>query len=146
MNSYERVFQDIDDALRQVGQNMTVAMQEVATELGGKDFAATVLVTAAFEPESLLPNPDALKLLQDRYPDADAAAEIIKRTRAIADEKYEIELAELHKHRFRRYGKALIGGFVSIGGGMASVGEGMSRINRAPSTNLPKKADHSDID
>jgi hypothetical protein len=127
MQPFERAAQDLEDAFIDVGHDMTTAMHEVAFELGGEEYAAEITATASVPG---LPNPQALKMLQDRDPGS--AERVMDRAKQIADARHEQELAELKSHKLRRYGGAILQGFSSLGSGLAGIGEGMSRLSVMP--------------
>lgn len=121
---------DIEEAWQQVNLNMTEAMREIATELGGEEFANTVMATATTKDEPRMPKAEALKLLHNQYPGS--VEQVLERAETIGDEKLTSALAEQQKHRHRILGKLLLRGFASIGGGMASIGKGMSGLSLKP--------------
>lgn len=107
MNSFEKTWRDAaTKASEQVGQNLTEALFEIATELGGEGFAAQVMQLAD-EENSAYPSPAALKMLGENYPEA--GEELMKRMEQIGDRKRrESELA------FRARGRAFLRGMGSI--------------------------------
>ncbi len=120
----EQSFQNFDAAWQEVGGHLAQAIREVATDLGGQEFAASV--GEAAETEGQLPNPEALRLLQDHYPGA--ADRVIARMSEIGDE-------ERQGNRLRRCGRAVIAGFASIGEGLTTITEGMAGMHFIPRHN-----------
>lgn len=72
-----------------VGGFLSAAMREVAIEFGGEEFAAEVSDLAASD--GLLPNPGALRRLEDAYPGS--AGMVIARMCEIQEEAHRQELA-----------------------------------------------------
>jgi hypothetical protein len=93
-----------------VGDYLSEAMHAVAIDSGGEEFATKVSDLAATG--ELLPNPDALKILEETYP---GSAEIVMaRMAEIQQEVHKRELAELRKPSIRRYGEAILKGFEGL--------------------------------
>jgi uncharacterized membrane protein len=93
-----------------VGDYLSTAIQEVATELGNEEFASGIAALAVSD--EVLPNPDALKLLEDTYPGS--AERVMARMSEIQRETHQRELAEVRKPRIREYGRATLEGFASL--------------------------------
>ena len=93
-----------------VGNYLSAAMQEIATELGGGELSERITLAAVSR--APLPNPDALIMLEELHPGS--AGRVINRSEEIQRETRERELIELRKPSFRNYGKAILGGFASL--------------------------------
>ena len=115
----------VDEDWRRLADYMSSAMYEVADELGGDEFVATV--TAAAGSASIWPNPDALQLMQDRYPGS--AERVMTRMELLAAQARQEEWATLRREVVRGAGRAVLRGFVQLGVGMARLGESMSHIS-----------------
>lgn len=123
----------------QVGHSMSLATQDVATQLGGEEFAK--IIAAASLSETQFPHSYAIKTIEQFYPGS--LEMIMKRTEAIEEERR----AKQPQHRLKRYGKALLSGFRhigigidilgsgvdSMGNGIDNLGNGMSHLGYMPS-------------
>jgi hypothetical protein len=96
---------------QKVGEFFFAALGEVATDLGGQDFATTITERAS-RPDTTWPDPTALKALDDAYPGS--AEQVMARTEAIQKETHARELAALDTPSLRRYGQAILQGFASL--------------------------------
>lgn len=92
-----------------VGNDTFRAMQEVAGEIGGEDFAQEVTNTALYG-NAVLPNPESLILMEQVSPGS--VETVMARAKEIQTERHEAELNQLllyrTKGRLKRFGKALI--------------------------------------
>lgn len=108
--SIERELMGPQQDWKAIGGYLTVAMQEVALELGGEELASKVALVGTSD--SVLPNPNALKLLEDLRP---GSAEIVlTRMAEIQQDTNYHELDEICKSSLRKYGKAVLDGFASF--------------------------------
>jgi len=109
-NNMEQVGRSESRDWEAVGGYISDAMQEVAGDLGGEQLAAYIAELAVSD--DLLPNPTALKYLEDSFP---GSAEIVLvRSSEIQQENHERELATMQKPSVRKYGRAIIEGFMSF--------------------------------
>ncbi|HET8992080.1 MAG TPA: hypothetical protein VFN31_03555 [Candidatus Saccharimonadales bacterium] len=106
----ERVPQTIHNDWEEVGGHLSVAMQEVSLELGGEELAERIAIEVATN--QVLPNPNALKLLEELYPGS--AEKVMTLSEEIQKITQERELAELKQPSLRKYGGALLRGLTSI--------------------------------
>lgn len=97
----------VSDAFQEVGMDMFQAMNEVAYDMGGDEFANEV-VEAAFDSYDIMPNFKALKLLKARDPEA--ATRVMSRSSEIQKERHQEERDAMFpvRGRLRKLGKALI--------------------------------------
>jgi hypothetical protein len=97
----------VSDSFWQVGVDMFQAMNEVAHDMGGDKFADEV-VEVAFNGYDEIPNPDALKLLNNR--DSEAAMKVMARSSEIQKERHKEELDARFpvRSRLRKFGKGLL--------------------------------------
>jgi hypothetical protein len=93
-----------------VGGYLTAAMQDVATDLGGEEFAGHIANLAASD--EVLPNPAALEMLEASFPGS--AEQVLARSSEIQHETHRRELAAIQKPRVRKYGRAILEGFASL--------------------------------
>ncbi len=106
----EQELTDTPQAWEAVGGHLSAAMQEVAVDLGGEDLASKVALVGASD--SVLPNPDALKMLEDLSPGS--AERVMTKMAEIQQDTHQHELDEIRKPSLRKYGKAILGGFASF--------------------------------
>ena len=93
-----------------VGGYLSDAMQEVAGDLGGEEFATHIAELAVSD--DLLPNPTALKYLEDSFP---GSAELVMiRSTEIQQETHEREFSAIQKSSVRKYGRTILEGFMSF--------------------------------
>jgi uncharacterized membrane protein len=100
---------DINRDWEAVGCYFATAMQEVSTELGGEELAARVSIAAISD--EVLPNPGALKILEDIRPGS--VERVMTRVEEMQKEIHARELSEIRKLSLRKYGKAILNGFNS---------------------------------
>ena len=93
-----------------VGSFISASLQEIATELGGEELAESISLAAVSD--DALPNPSALKMLEDIHPGS--AEMVITRSVDIQRETHQRELAESRMPRIKQYGKAVLRGITSI--------------------------------
>lgn len=93
-----------------VGEYLSSAMYEVATELGGEELATQIAKLAASD--DVLPNPAALKMLEDTFPGSTET--IMERMSDIQQEQHQREIDEIRKPAPRKLGKAMVDGFASF--------------------------------
>jgi hypothetical protein len=95
----ERSFGNHQDAERlredgeRVGGYLSAALKEIATFLGGEEFAAKITDIARIA-GTTWPNPDALRVLNELYPGS--AEQVMSRAEVIQQEIHEHELADIH--------------------------------------------------
>ena len=121
-------YYDTEQLFKSIGRHIHTSLREIATHVGGEEFAAEVSLAA--ESGDTSPYLASLQLLKERFPGAEEF--VMDRAIQIQSKEHERELAELRKPTARKFGRSLLIGFVSIGGGMSSIGEGMSRIQLFP--------------
>lgn len=100
-------FETVGESFRLVGVDMFQAMNEVAYEIGGDNFADEV-VEVAFNDYDVLPNPAALRLLVERNPNA--AIEVMVRSSEIQKQRHQEELDTRFpiQSRLRKIGKGIL--------------------------------------
>ncbi|MDB5171179.1 MAG: hypothetical protein JWO35_873 [Candidatus Saccharibacteria bacterium] len=106
----EQEFAGLQQDWEAVGGYLSTAMQEVALGLGGEDLASKVALVGASD--SALPNPGALKMLEDLSPGS--AEFVMTRMTKIQQETHQRKVAEMRKPSLRKYGKAVLDGFASF--------------------------------
>jgi len=106
----EQVSQGTLSNWKAVGDYIFIAMQEVATELGGDELSERIALESISD--DALPNPAALKTLEMLSPGS--ADRVITRAGEVQKQDHERELAELRKPSLRKYGRALLNGAASI--------------------------------
>lgn len=109
--SLERDEKVLRDDWEKVGNFISMALHDVAVELGGEGLAERV-GEAAFS-SGVLPNPTALKMLEELHPGS--ADQVLTRASKLQSETHQKESAKFRKSKIRTYGKALIDGFNGIG-------------------------------
>ena len=107
----EQDFSALHRDWEKVGGYMLAALQDVAMNLGGEELVAQVNENAATN--KVLPDLKALQLLEGLHPGS--AEQVITRMSGIQDEAHEREITELRRPNARKYGKALLDGFTSLG-------------------------------
>lgn len=103
----ERDAQNIRGDWEKVGEYFSAAMEEIAIDVGGVDFASDVAALA--ESEEVLPNPEALQMLESKYPGSGQM--VMQRMGELQNEAHQRERAELYRPRSSRIGKAIINAF-----------------------------------
>lgn len=93
-----------------VGGYLAAAMREIAADLGGEEFATQITDLAISD--DVLPNPAALKMLEDSFPGS--AERVLIRSSEIQRETHQQELAALRKPNLRRNGRVILEGFASL--------------------------------
>ncbi len=83
---------------------LSAALREIATELGGEDYAAIILTLSA-QGEDILPNSTALAQLEQNFPSA--AAAVFDRAEALQRAAHQQELDEVQRTRVRRVASAI---------------------------------------
>lgn len=93
-----------------VGQYLSTALHEVSFELGGEDLAHRIAET--IDPESILPNPLALLVIEQAFPGSTYA--VLSRAEEIQRAAHEQELKDARKFSFKKLGKAMLDGFAHL--------------------------------
>ena len=106
----EQDFMGLQQDWEAVGGYLSAAMQDVALELGGEELANKVALVGSSD--GVLPNPDALKMLEDLSPGS--AEFVMTRMAEIQQDTHQRELDEIRKPSLRKYGKAILDGFASF--------------------------------
>ncbi|MDB5184218.1 MAG: hypothetical protein JWN38_26 [Candidatus Saccharibacteria bacterium] len=117
-NSFEVAVNHLQAAGEQVAGYMTKALEQIALEQGGEDFAASIAAAAMQEDDSVWPNPDALRQLEDHYPGSGKL--VFDRMEVIQQQTHAAEL-QASRPRMRRLGKHLVQGAGLLGEGLASL-------------------------
>jgi hypothetical protein len=100
----EQVGRSLSRDWEAVGGYLSNAMQEVAVDLGGEEFADYIVDIS--RSDEVLPNPIALKLLEDSFPGS--AELVMARSAEIQQQAFESELASIQKTSVRKYGRAML--------------------------------------
>jgi len=109
-NNMKQVGRSLSRDWEAVGGYLSDAMQEVAGDLGGEKLAAHIAELAVSD--DLLPNPTALKYLEDSFP---GSAEIVLvRSSEIQQETHEREFTAIQNLSVRKHGRAILEGFMSF--------------------------------
>ena len=111
MSAYDHSFDNLDRTLEEAGRHMSRAIGEIALEIGGEQFAAKVMEASLSD--TCLPNPEALTLLEIRYP---RSSQLVER-RAM-----KIRAHEHRREHLRDFGRAILNSFATMGGGMSRIG------------------------
>jgi hypothetical protein len=106
----EQDFKGFQQDWEAVGGYLSSALHEVATDLGGEELASRVALAATSD--EVLPNPPALKMLEDIHPGS--AKLVLTRTQEIQQETHQRELNASNKPNLRKYGRAILEGFASF--------------------------------
>ena len=110
IGSMEKDTQALYLDLERVGRYLSTAITEVAVELGGEQLSTRVIEAAVSD--GTLPNPLALKLLEEKSPGS--VERVMERSEALQKETHEYERKSLHQYTIRQYGHAVLEGFASI--------------------------------
>lgn len=100
-------FRAVSDAFWRVGVDMFQAMNEVAYDIGSDELADEV-VEVAFDGYDAMPNPEALRLLNARDPEA--SMRVMARSSEIQKERHQEEIDARFpvRSRLRKFGKGLL--------------------------------------
>ena len=106
----EQDFKMLQQGWKAVGGDLLAAMQEIALEVGGDELAKDVILAGTSD--SALPNPVALRILEDLSPGS--AERVMIRSSEIQQEAHQRKVAEIRKPSLRKYGKGILDGFSSF--------------------------------
>lgn len=106
----EATGQVMSNVWERVGYSIETALQEVAMDVGGETFALSV--AEASKSKSLLPNADALALIENSFPGSSEA--VLERMSEIHQEMIQQKITELENASTLSLGRAILNGFASF--------------------------------